>query len=69
MVVICINKLPNLTVGKKYSVIKIDNETSYSYPSIVYAVKDDNGLISVFSEKYVKDVSEMREDKIKMLGI
>lgn len=70
MIVVCINKIPGLTVGKKYSVIKIhSNYTSYSYPSTVYAVKDDNGLTSAFSKKYVREISEIRESKIKLLGI
>jgi len=67
MIVICIKKSPNLTLGRKYKATIANPD--YWTSSMAYTVIDDMGLKSVFSENYVKEVEEMRENKLKMMGI
>lgn len=69
MVVICIKKAPNLTLGRKYVATMVGQDHWTSFIGNLYTIKDDMGLESVFSEDYVREVEKMREDKLKVIGI
>ena len=56
----------SITIGKWYEV-KIDEDKSTS--SECFIVKDDKERWAVLNQTYFKTIEDMREDKLKEIGI
>lgn len=65
--VICISNIEHLyiTKGKIYDVyLEVDNEYSSWYK-----LKNDKTYTTLFDKKHFKDIRELRDQKLKELGI
>ncbi len=62
-IIVCIDNTGSaeLTVGKKYSYIIKDNKYNQ------YFLADDHGNIRAFNVSKFKEISELREEKLKNL--